>query len=921
MDQARESHSDINVLDERLGRAFYATGRYNPLFLGVTGIGFFALYLLTRLDIFGEPAPQLIGIGISAALLALAQIPILDLARRNHGIAANIYGSIAVGIFAVLVTAFWERIVLVMILLAVITPITAWRAGFPRRYLPVLLVIAGIAIVGILYVNNISALHGIQNGTPVAYASFAFLLATGLLLVTITLISGNRNFRSLQTLLLTSFIVIVTIPTLLATTLSTIGAFTSGQTQTFSTLQAVTNLKEGQISSLIHGFETDTRKIQSDPGFSVNALSVLTNTGTVESLLENSRRVVRSRVKVVLGNLGNEDEQYTEVMVLNTQGQVVISTMPEHEGLNFDDQLFFRQGTLRLYTGFADVPVFGEENLIVAAPIYGIDGRVIRGVVALRSKAASIKSVMESTPGFENAETYLVDKNYRPVTQTRVATQKVSTQASLEAILNNVEDGQDIYENYNGERVLGNYKWFDAMQVALIAEVPLSFVISSSLRSLVGSAVLALFVISIAIAAVALSARSIVHPITALAETSENFAAGKLTARAAVDRRDEIGTLARSYNQMASQLQEVIGRLEQRVADRTKDLETQTFRLRVTAEISRDVASSHDLSELLERSAQLMLNRFGFSHVGIFLLDNNKEYAVLAASPTAMGTQMLADHFQLRVGQAGIVGRVAATGEPRISRDTDSDAVHLLNPLLPDTRSEMALPLKTERNVVGVLDIQSDIPQAFTDDDVAILQILADQLATSIERTRLLQEVEHNLRELESAYGQFTRENWMQVLEASQAGKRGYRFDNIRLEKITEVPEAGQEALEKGIIISSRNADSSSGRQETVAVPIKLRGQTIGVINLKLKEGYSDETISTVEQAGERLASAFESARLYEEARQRADREQSIAQVTTAISSSISYEEILQTTVREIGTTLPDTEVSIEIISELKDGK
>src|ERR1044071_9325279 len=116
MDQSRESHSDINVLDERLGRAFYANGRYNPLFLGVTGIGFFALYLLTRLDIFGDPAPQLIGIGVSAALLALAQIPILDLARRNHGIAANIYGSIAVGIFAVLVTAFWERIVLATML-------------------------------------------------------------------------------------------------------------------------------------------------------------------------------------------------------------------------------------------------------------------------------------------------------------------------------------------------------------------------------------------------------------------------------------------------------------------------------------------------------------------------------------------------------------------------------------------------------------------------------------------------------------------------------------------------------------------------------------------------------------------------------------------------------------------------------------
>jgi GAF domain-containing protein len=110
-------------------------------------------------------------------------------------------------------------------------------------------------------------------------------------------------------------------------------------------------------------------------------------------------------------------------------------------------------------------------------------------------------------------------------------------------------------------------------------------------------------------------------------------------------------------------------------------------------------------------------------------------------------------------------------------------------------------------------------------------------------------------------------------------------------------------------------------KQNTVAIPIKLRGHSIGVITLKLKEGYPDETISTVEQASERLASALESARLYEEARLRADREQSISQITTAISSSSGYEEILQTTVREIGTSLRDTEVSIQILTDTEDNR
>lgn len=891
---------------------FIANVPYGPLFLFVTGIGFVAIYLLTFLGVFGQEAPQLLYIGIFTMLLAGVQRSLLELAGRGYGIAAFLLGSTSAGLYAVLLTYFWQGVIPVAILIVLISPVMALQARLPRRHIPTLLLIVAIAIGAILYVDRISTDSRLVNSTPAAVASFAFLISTGLLLLTITVISANKNFKSLQTLLLTSFIVIVTIPTLMATTLTTIGSFTTSQDQTFSTLKAVSNLKESQISTLIRDFENDTTKLQADQGFWVNALSVLTDTDIQPSLLENSKRVVRSRAKVLLGN---EEEQYSEVMVLNTQGEVVISTLSENEGVNFEEQLFFRQGTLRFYAGFVDIDAFGNENLIVAAPIYGIDGRVIRGVLAIRSNAGSIKSVMENTPGFENAETYLVDKNYRAVTKTRLPSERVSTQASLESILNNVDDGQDVYDNYSGEPVLGHYKWFDNMQVAIIAEVPLSFVVDSSIRSLVGSAVLAIFVIFIAIAAVAISARSIVNPITSLAQITENFAAGKLSARATVDRKDEIGALAKSYNQMAAQFQEIIGGLEQRVIDRTKDLESQTSRLRATAEISRDVASSRVLSDLLERSAQMILDRFGFSHTGIFLIDNNREYAVLVASPTEAGKQMISNSYRLRVGEAGIVGRVAATGEPRVSRNTSADATYFNNPLLPNTRSEVALPLRAENNVIGVLDIQSDTPNAFAENDVAIMQILADQLAAAIERTRLLQEVERSLRELEAAYGQYTRDNWKHVAEDMLKGKIGYRFDNIRIESATELPSIGREAIEKGTTIMAGGSGQLASKQGSVAIPIKLRGQPIGVITLKLKEGYAEETISTVEQASERLASAFESARLYEEARLRADREQAISQVTNAISSSNSYDEILQTTVREIGMTLRDTEISIQILN------
>ncbi|HSJ88116.1 MAG TPA: GAF domain-containing protein [Anaerolineales bacterium] len=914
MSYSSKSQSNFDAQNERLAQAFYSNGRYNPHFLAITGIGFFAIYILTRLEIFGRSAPQLIYIGILTSLLAAVQFPLLSLARRKKGIAAYLLSTLAIGVFTLLLTFFWQGIVPVSIVIALITPLSALRAGFSRRFFPLLFAIVLVSIIGILYAENNATLDRLQNSSPTAIATFSFLVATGLLLVTITLISENKKFKSLQTLLLTSFIVIVTIPTLMATILTTIGSFTTSEAQTFSTLKAVSNLKESQISNLIHDFQNDVSKLQSDPGFSVNALSVLTDEQKVASLLENSKRVVRARVQTTIGS---EEEQYTEVMVLNPAGETVISTIPGNEGLHVDDQLFFQQGLLNFYIGFTDLPQFGNENLIVSAPIYDIDGHTLRGVVVLRSNAAPIKGVMENTPGFENAETYLVDKNYKPVTRLRRPSNVVQTQASQEAIRNHADNQQGIYNNYNGEQVLGNYKWFDAMQVGIIAEVPLSFVVASSLRSLVGSVVLALFVISIAIAAVAISARSIVHPITSLAETTEDFAAGKLSARAAVDRKDEIGALAKSYNQMASQLQEIIGGLESRVAQRTRALENQTLRLRLAAEIARDAASARDLSELLERSAELIQSRFGFYHTGIFLLDANRENVTLVASATEAGRQMLASNYRLRVGEMGFVGQVAATGEPQITLATGTDAVHFKDAYLPDTQSEMALPLKAEGVVIGVLDIQSDQPRAFNEDDITIMQTMADQLATAIERARLLQEVERSLKELESAYGKYTRENWKHISEHVKTGNLGYRFDNIRMESVNDVPDLGKTALATGKTVNS-NGHSADGHT-FAAVPVKLRGQTIGVINLKLQENFGEDTISTIELASERLAAALESARLYEEARLRADREQAIAQVTSAISASTNYEEILQTTVREIGNTLRDTEVIIQITGDTKD--
>ncbi|HLO17871.1 MAG TPA: GAF domain-containing protein, partial [Anaerolineales bacterium] len=900
-------------VNERLARTYYSNGRYIPLLLVGVGLGFIVIFLLAQLGALGEPAPQLLYIGGITILFAIAHIPLLALAQRNKGIAATLYDSALVGIFVILLTLFWQGIAFLAILIVSITILMAIRNGIPRKYIPALVLLFIAVISGIRYVDVNSPVDRLQNNASAAAASIVFVLATILLLLTIIGISQNRRFRSLQSLLLTSFVIIVLVPTVMTASLAGIGAYTSGETQAFSTLEAITTLKMNQIETLLASSRKDAEALLADSRFRTNALVVLTSP-TLDPILEkNYKAQVRTRTMDIL-TAGAET--YTEIMVLDTQGNVVISTLPEREGSSLAKLAFVEQGRLNFYAGFAEEPTFGTENLIIASPIFDPNGQVVQGILVLRSNAGFIKEVMEKTPGFSEAETYLVNLHFRPVTRTSIPVEIVNSRASLESIRKKLSGGKSIYLNYNGQSVLGYYEWFEPLQVAAIAEVPQSFVVLSSFHTLAGSALLALFVAAVAVIAVVISARTISNPIKTLAQTTESFAAGKWSARAIVDREDEIGALAKAYNQMAGQLQEIIGKLEQRVTDRTQDLESQTLRLRVAAEIARDAASAHDLSDLLAQAAELICQRFSFYHTGIFLLDNDKDYAVLVASPTEAGKKMIENGHKLRVGEIGIVGRVAATGEPRVALNTGTDAAYFNNPYLPDTKSEMALPLKTENNVIGVLDVQSDQPQAFNEDDVAIMQIMADQLATAIERTRLLQEVQRSLKELESAYGRFTSDNWEKSSAGSLMGNRGYRFDNIRIEPITEMPEIAETAIRTGTIISSNGSGFGIDKEHKVAIPIKLRGQTIGVVNLKLKEGYDHNTVSIIELAAERLASAMESARLYEEARLRADREQSISRVSTAISASTEYEEILQTTVREIGSILGDTEVAIQILEE-----
>jgi hypothetical protein len=190
MNSMIESQSDLDKFNERLAGNFYKGGRYNPFFLGLTGLGLVAIYWLTQIGILGNVAPQLLNIGITTIVLALLQFPVLALARSRRGIAANILVTICILAFSISLVIFWQGIAPVAVLVVLITPGIALRSGMPRKYIPWYTVLILICISGIVYAEYLAqsnaTLERLQNNSSAAIASLAFLGATAILLVTIT---------------------------------------------------------------------------------------------------------------------------------------------------------------------------------------------------------------------------------------------------------------------------------------------------------------------------------------------------------------------------------------------------------------------------------------------------------------------------------------------------------------------------------------------------------------------------------------------------------------------------------------------------------------------------------------------------------------------------------------------------------------
>lgn len=437
-----------------------------------------------------------------------------------------------------------------------------------------------------------------------------------------------------------------------------------------------------------------------------------------------------------------------------------------------------------------------------------------------------------------------------------------------------------------------------------IAEI--SDQISAETRATLNFSILLILVIFLAAGAVAFTANNnLTEPLQSLNRVAVEITRGNYDEKAEVSSGDEIETLGKTLNTMTGTVKDLVASLEQRVSERTAELENEIRRgerrrkqYEAIARVAQDITTRKSLRDLLPQITEVVSAQFGFYHVGIFLNDASNKYAVLAAANSEGGKVMLDKGHQLQIGTQGIVGFTVSAKKPRIALNVGEDAVYFDNPNLPDTKSEAALPLLEGDHVLGALDVQSVEPNAFSTEDLEALTILTELVSIAIQNARLNEQTDRSLAEAEAASRQYFRENWNRLAEEYRIA--GYRYTAGGANPIPAPEESPQD-------------EGAESERRKVKVPIVMRGEEVGELSVLVPKGeiIKPDQMDLIRAVADRVAVIAENARLFDETTRRAERERLVSDITTKIRGTNDPQTMIETAVRELRSALKVSRVDI----------
>ena len=370
--------------------------------------------------------------------------------------------------------------------------------------------------------------------------------------------------------------------------------------------------------------------------------------------------------------------------------------------------------------------------------------------------------------------------------------------------------------------------------------------------------------------------RAVSNPIRELIETFDKIEQGDLSQRAPITATDELGIVTMHFNRMVSRLDALQNTLEQQVVERTKQLSA-------TNEVGRVASSSLDPDELLAKVILLVPERFGYYYAAIYLLDPSEKWAELKEATGEAGKLLRQNRHRLEVAGRSMVGTAIREKTARIAQIASEEKQRYENPILPYTRSEIALPLIVGDRVLGALNVQSTKESDFGPQVIETMQNMAGQVAIALENARLFQEAQHNIREMRTIQQQYLLEGW--------SGFTAQKEDELEYQ-------VGDEPDEKS---------------KKIEVSISLRDQVLGQMRFESTEDWTPEQESLANAVATQAAIALENARLISESRQIAVYERMLAEINSKIWSSATIDGVLQTAVKELGRRLSASQATIEL--------
>ena len=573
------------------------------------------------------------------------------------------------------------------------------------------------------------------------------------------------NLSTIRARLLVGFVLMALLPAIGISVGSVVLGYYNGQQQALDRLESVAALKESEIAAWMDSLRNELVAPLS-PEYAQDRPRIVLTLAQNHMYYDFYHKATRRHFRQYI----EQTEQLQELFLLDLQGRVVLSTDMAQEGKDYSNQPFFQQGLTRPYAQPPFYPVTSDADsatepgapasvagggptssrveeedrrtMITALPVISRDGQPL-GVMASRSRTGRIGEILRERTGLgRTGKSYLVSLDNDLLVESRFSTAAMDLSSEeqldvhsmgIDATIQNHVSGSGVYDDYGGGQVVGAYRWLAELQMGLLVEQDVSEAfraVVTTLRVNVGIALCAVF---LAAGASLVITRGITAPLVGLVQTATRIAAGDLDQEARVEREDEVGVLARAFNSMTTQLRDLISNLEERVRERTSALRRRALQLETSAQVSREITSILNIDELLTRVVELIRDAFGYYHVFIFLVDKETNHLALRASSGEKRLQ-----FQtLEIGGGSLNGEAAQRAEAVLVNDVEQHSHFLADGSLPDTRSELVVPLRVGGQVIGTMDVQSAEVNAFDPEDVLVIQSLGDQVAVAIENARL----------------------------------------------------------------------------------------------------------------------------------------------------------------------------------------